>query len=532
MRYTTLPLIAILLLSTILTTACPGPEQKNFYASVQDIYLDLEENQYNPENPGQETWPYSYHMMLYAAWVQIGKTDIDSDYEDNLRAGGDTYWELYGEIERQIDAGYDEFNEDELFGIIEDEQIRESALEYYHDHDISPLAAYTRAFGDYIESTLDPNFVVWAPNYAITLLGRLYTERPDLCDNPQNTPAEDEDSRWRDWLQNYLSSSEARCSVLIDWNRQISTLQELVPDEPFWDGRLTHAFTLRSLQRGGAFSLKNLMLHLQNARLEGRSVSGFLKWAYWNLAYTAYAGNSIAPYTDEDITEINTFLIEGLKTGGTNIDEEAWIVADALGRAPAPYYAEQLFDIIDDENTSCELRQLCYTSLGNMFYVDPNSWLPDLTQREYLKDRAVDMMASPDTSCGVIPVMDLYKGVTRSFYPYLYGEPLDWELDHDDFVKINEAFRGMTPEFVTTEERVRAIDLLLTKIGQPDFLIFYDNADDYHSFLMELHTEWSESTDLEGSDMERDDVENLLRLFRNSLGNWDLLERYTEEYAE
>jgi len=536
MKSSNLPLIIILLILPVLIISCPEPVRKDFYLSVQDIYFDLEENEYNPENEGQAAWPYSYHPMLHAAWIFKGDEYAHSSIEEEFRRGNDKFWQLNSEIERQIAIGNETLDTEALFGLIVDDVVRNYTVDYYENENIAPLNAYTRAFcelsGIDSETGSFPE-VRSVVSQLLVLLGQLYTDRPDLCEIPKVAVEADDDSRWRDWLQRCLASTEMSCREVIKWDLQLEKLQDLVPDEPFWDGSLTHAYTLRSLQLGESNSLEGLMELLDDNR-EDEIISGFESWIYWNLAYTVHSGNGLTPYSDDEVGRIGSFLFTGLVEGGLGENEKAWVIADALGRAPSVYYAEILFTIIEDENISCERRQLCYSSLGNMFYVPLRTWLSDQETKTSMKARAVNILSEPDVGCGQVSVLKLYKGVMAAYKPRLYGAPEDWEFNHDDYVRVNESFRGFSDELDTAEERLRALDLLLMEggVGQPDFLMFYKDHEEYYEFLADLHEDWASTTTFEGTDVDREDFDSLLRLFNNSLGNWDILNKYFTEQDE
>jgi len=516
-----LPLLLLIL--SLFLISCPQPIQPDFYASVQKIYLDLLNNDYNPETAGQAAWPYSYHAMLYSAWVFKGRGNVDADFEKKYREGNDLFWELNGEVIRQIDNGAGTLDVGLFLALIHDETLHSRTAELI-DGGTSALNAFVRAFVELSASDDEEKI----PDYEkiLVLLGKLYTAHPELCELPTEEPMSTDDSEWRDFLQKCLAATgDEGMKGLIEWDKQLENLQDLIPDEPFWDGRLTHAFTLRSIQQAGSPAIPLLLAELGNYR-EGGVVSGFHKWIYWDLAQAAYYGNPIVPLQQDEIETITDFLTAGLAEGPTGKGEEAYVIANSIGLAPSVPYAEKIFDLIENENTECVRRQLGYTALGDMFYSPEKAWLKDPEIKKSFKSRVVNAIADADSSCGQVPLLNFYKGTLLAFYPRLYGAPEDWELNHQDMVRINEAFRRLVPELDTAEERYRALDLLLTRVGQPDFLIFYDKAADYHDFLVGLHDDWQTSTTFEGTEITKDDFDSLLRLFHNQLGNLEILKKY------
>jgi hypothetical protein len=310
---------------------------------------------------------------------------------------------------------------------------------------------------------------------------------------------------------------------VIEWDNEIEELQDLVPDQPFWDGKLSQAYTLRSIQLAGAAVADTVLTELGIYR-EGGEVSGFHRWMYWNLAYTLETGGAMNSYTSEQVARVEEFLTGALMTGPLGHGMEAEVVSDALGRAPSVYFAAGAFNLAGDTEVECDRRKLAYISLSKMFIVPLENWVPDMVTLEDLRAKLVDLLSIGPLACGDTAVLDLYGMGLDNFSP-LYATIDGAAFTDDEMVRLHNSFVELLPELVTADERYNALDLLLWGMAQPEFMMAHPELSYYRENFLTICEDWAVTTTFENSKVTEDDFVRVLNLFRNSLGssevNWE-----------
>jgi len=521
MMYRALILAAVLIL-LVSATGCPPREEikPDFRSQVQAIYQDLlkKYGPYDPANPDASTWTYSYHPMIHAAWVWMGKQSVDRDFEKRLKEGAEQFSVLKAFAADQATSGVTESDRDQFLASISDTAVRD-ATAVLIDDGISPLNAYARAF-------MSDVLGKWpeAPGMILILLGKAYADRPEICEFPVGSAPVDEDTEWRDWLHMAVAAAgKPGVQEVIDWDDRIEDLQDLVPDQPFWDGRLTHAYTLRSIQLGRGEAYDPIMEALSGYRAGG-NVSGLHSWMYWDIAWRAFAGGGMFPYKSEEMDGIDEFIMAGFTQGPMGEGEEAWVIADALGRAPSERFAVQLADALAGDMT-CERKQLGYTALAAMLNTPLSTWLVDKESTGRVRAATVGAIGSGKIECATLDLLSLYRAALNVFV-FSAGDKLEPELTDEEMVVINGAFMTLAPQLTTADERASALDLLLWGVMQPDFMVVHAEFRRYYQTLVDLHDDWERTTTFENSETTEEDFVRLLRLFRNELGDPRQLQKW------
>jgi len=514
--YSLLPVLIILILS-----ACePGPMvQLDFRSEVQSIYSDLQaeyaETVEGEDGEAVSTWPYTYHQMLYAAWIYKGRLPVERGFQNRMREGNEIFWILNDEIVRQRESGATELNREIFLGLIETESWKAGTEELMDSGD-NALHAFTKA---YMMDGGDDADAMMVPEKILRLLGRLYEESPELCETTAEEDSTDPNVRWRNWLQIALAASGG--GVVIEWDEELESLQELVPDQPFWDGSLTHAYTLRSIQLAGGSVLEPVLTTLTQYR-EGGEVSGFHGWMYWNLAYTLESGGGMAPYSDDQRNEVQDFLTNGIESGPLGPGEECEVIADALGRVPSVGFAGVMINLAADGDVECERRKLAEKAVAGMLVIPPEQWIDSVETAGTLRGRVVDMLEGGSLECGNSPLLDTYVGLIAYYSPQYASIP-GIEFTDDEMMRVHLAFMELLPELESAEERYKALDLTLWGIAQTDFMMVNPELSWFRGNFIAIHDDWSVTTTFEGSTVTEDDFVRMLMLFRNSLGDDDVV---------
>jgi hypothetical protein len=510
--------IALVLL---LGTSCkPGYEtQKDFRSEVQWIYQGLMEQygQYDPKDPAASQWTFSYHPMIHAAWIYKSRLRVSRRIESQLRQGNDILWRLDGDLKAQVAEGATSLDRDRFLALIEDDGIRSRTLELM-DSGIPSLNAFARAFIEPVaEGSQD------LPEMILRLLGKAYAARPEICELPAAGPIEDADTRWRDWLHISLAASgKAGTSAVIDWDDQIDDLQDLVPDHDFWDGRLSHAYSLRTLQLAKGEAVDRILEELAGYR-EGGEVAGFHGWMYWDLAWSVGSDGSMYPYSEEQVARVSEFLIGGLTDGPLGEGQEARVVADALGRAPSAGFFDRLVEFATNENLPCERRQVGYLGLATMLRAPLGRWADGSAGKDEYRRKSVAVVEKGGLLCGNVPLLEFYASLMTAFGPSEAASP-DEKLTDEQMLGIHQAFVELLPELKTADERGLALDLLLWALVQPDFMIHHPELSHYRDIFLGICDDWMETTVFEGSVITGEDLERLITLFRHTLGEGSVWE--------
>ena len=512
-------LIFLFLFPGLLTSCQPGGIfQPDLRASVEKSYTDWVSED-DARDPDLSPWYETYHPVIYFAWVWKGRQPLDRDLENRLRELNEIYWNLDDELSAQIAEGKSILDKEGFLGMIDDETTRQSTLDLI-DEGVPAIYAFARAS---IEPLLSEHNDL--PEQILRLLGKLYKTRNDLLDVPAAQPVIDDDSKWRDWLQAALAASgEDGVRAILDWDSEIESLQDIVPDEPFWDGRLTHALTLRPIQLARSAALHPLLSKLEPYH-NGGEVSDFDKWIYWNLAKTAWDIGGMYPYTDEDVPAIVDLLItNGILNGPMGDGEEAAIIADALVRSPSTEWIFALFQIADSQVTLQERRDLCFRTIAGMLQTPGGTWLPDSDSVSLLKDRVLEHL--DDRSLVNNPeLIEFYNGILMAFGSAKARE-IGVGLDHEDMIRIHDNFIALLPTITESDERAAALGLFTWGIMQPDFVAQLEYPSPYFEQLMEIYVDWGATTTFDNPEISEAEFGILYRHFGRILGfgiPWEII---------
>jgi hypothetical protein len=516
-----------IILITILIPACLAScNPQNFFhpdlrSSVEKSWnkWTSENNVYTPEDPDQSSWEFSYHPLIYFAWVYKGNQSTNRDLETRLRELSVTYWTLDQDLTNQVAEGNTSFDRERFLGLINTEEVRTRTSELI-DEGVTAIYAYARAA---IEPLKDSHADL--PEQALRLLGKLYETRNDLLEIPATLPAADDDTQWRDWLHTVLAATGSDgVRAILDWDKEIESLQDIAPDQPFWDGRLTHAMTLRPLQLARSESLPGFTAELA-AFHSGGQVSEFGKWMYWDLAVTVWEKGGMFPYTDDDLTEIVNLLIkDGLFSGPTGDGEDAPAIADALGKTPSIEWINVISQIADLQNPAPERIDLCYSAISQMFQNPDTSWLTSREAAESLKDRFLSVLDS-GTNISNTELLKLYAGILLAFQSDT-ARRLNVALTHDDMVRIHLDFIAFMKTLTDTDERASALRLFQWGIMQPDFTSTLEDSSQFFGPLTEIYTDWGQTTTYDTSRTSDEEFGILYRYFGRVLGlgiPWDFI---------
>jgi len=514
-------LVVSITLVLLLGTSCkPGYEtQKDFRSEVQSIYQGLTEQygQYDPKDPAASQWTFSYHPMVHAAWIYKSRLGVNRGIEAQLREGNDILWRLDGDLKAQVAEGATGLDGDRFLALIDDDGIRSRTTELM-DSGIPSLNAFARAFIEKVAAGSQD-----LPEMILRLLGKAYAARPEICELPVAEPIEDSDTRWRDWLHISLAATGTPgTTAVIDWDDQIEDLQDLVPDHDFWDGRLSHAYTLRSLQLAKGEALDRILQELARYR-EGGEVSGFHAWMYWDLGWSVGSDGSMYPYTEEQVARVKEFLIGGLADGPLGEGQEAQVVSDALGRVPSAEFFERLLEVATNLNLPCERRQVGYLGLATMLRAPLARWADGSAGKDEYRRKSVALVEKGGLLCGNVPLLEFYASLMTAFSPSA-GTPPEEKLTDEQMLGIHQAFVELLPDLKTADERALALDLLLWALVQPDFMMRHPELSHYRDIFLGICEDWMETTTFEGSVMTGEDLERLITLFRHTLGEESIWE--------
>lgn len=495
MRFTTT--LLILLTVVISTIACNPFSSRlgNLHDDVERQYIAWvsENGEYIPGDPDISNWPHPYHPIIHFAWVHKGGERVDRELANRLREMNDIYWALDDDLKKQVSEGKTSFDRERFLAIIDDEQLVARTSELIAEG-VTAIYAFARAGVESVRT--DRNNI---PEEILRQLGSLYDSRSDLLDVPVGEPATDDDSQWRDWLHTALAATgESGVKAILDWNSQIESLQDLAPDQPFWDGRLTHAMSLRSIQLARRSALDTIFSELGQYR-DGGGISDFHKWMYWNLARTTWDSGGMYPYTDDDVNLIVDFLMSGgLENGPTGEGEEAWVIADALGRAPSWQWANALFQEATSNITEQVRRDLCFTAIARMLHMPVKAWLTTTDSALLLKGKVLSQIEDRLlVSNGEL--LKLYSGILTAFSAD-QASFLDCELTDDELFRIHDAFIILLPELTIADDRAAALDLLRWGLMQHEFTLWHEDANRYYDPLTEIYYDWILTTTFENSE--------------------------------
>ncbi|MCX6645700.1 MAG: hypothetical protein NTY09_05000 [bacterium] len=520
MRYLQILLIMILIPACLAACLTRSP-YSDFEPTVLNFWNGWisEGNVYTPENPAQSSWKLSYHPIIYFAWEYKGNQSVNRNLENQLRELDGTYWTLDQDLTDQVAEGNTSFDRERFLALIEDEQVRERTSTLI-DEGVTAIYAYARAAVEPLKNA-HPDL----PEQVLRLLGKLYETRNDLLEVPTTQPVVDEDTKWRDWLHTVLAATGSDgVWAILDWDKQIENLQIMAPDQPFWDGRLTHAMTLRSLQLARSSALGTFVSDLAQYD-NGGVVSGLARWMYWDLAKTAWEKGGMFPYTEGDVSAIVDFLIEkGLLNGPMSEGGEARSISDALGRAPSMDWINELFRVAELQTTPQERRDLCYSAIAKMLQSPDLNWLTNSESAGWLKEK---ILAGLDNRSliGNAELLELYAGVLLAFQSET-ARRLDVELTHDDLMRIHSDFIAFMRTLTDTDECAAALRLFQWGIMQPDFTSTLEDSTVFFGPLTEIYNDWGQSTTFENSVTSEEEFGIIYRYFGRVLGigiPWDFI---------
>ena len=460
---------------------------------------------------GLDAWTFSYHPMIYAAWADKGEGRVDKLTELLLRQGNDIFWSLRANVNAQAITGAETLDRGEFLALIPDEAVKKETDNLMTKEGVPALHAFARA---YIQKIIPGNPKL--PDQILVLLGKLYKDHPDLLEVPVGEPSEDDESRWRDWLGEALAGCglQGVLSVLT-FDRFIDGLQTPI-QEKFWDGRLSIAYNLRSIQLAKSQALDPIFQELASDR-KGGQVTGLHDWMYYNLAWSLHAGGGLFPYSQSDMDKIDKFIKEGLTAGPMGDGEEAKTIADALGRAPNLQEAGRLSEMVSDSGLPCERRQLGYVGLAKMMATPVETWATDPTSLEWVGARVADLTEIGPLPCGNSPFFGFIEGALSGFTRQA-GRQWPGSLFPDsDLVRIHEAFVGFLPQFTSADDRGAALYLLYNGLVQLEFMAKHPELKKYQVVFLNLYEDWSTTTQFENSKLSEDDFKILLQEFKKSL---------------
>ena len=405
MRHFLLAIPALILLSIILSCA-PGPENpQQADKSIRTIY-----DRVLKEKGGLDNWKLFYHPMIYAAWEYKGRGRADRATEDLLRKGNTTFWALQDDVAKQSQAGGVTLNRQEFLAIIPDQPVRDETSKLI-DSGVPAVHAFARA---YIESIIPSHADL--PQQILIQLGKLYTGKPELIEVESGEPTENDNTHWRDWLHDTLAGCGlAGVLTIVEFDHQMDDLQKSV-DANFWDGRLSIAYNLRSIQLARAQALEPIFRELEPLH-QGGQVGGFATWMYYNLAYTLHSEGGLFPYSPDEITKINDLIQQGLVSGPLGDGEEAKTIADSIGQAPSVEEANRLFDLIGNASLPCERHELGYQGLAKMFLEPVETWASDPASQQTLRSGVIAVMEKGILSCGNPPLIKILRERSDRLHP-------------------------------------------------------------------------------------------------------------------
>ena len=514
--------IFLILICAILPACNPANLlQQDLRSSVDKSWQEWvsENGDYTPENLDESPWKFSYHPIIYLAWKYKGSLRTDSDLETRLHELNDGYWTLDRDLSDQVAEGNTSFDRDRFLALIDDTTARDRTSMLI-DEGVQAIYAYARAVVEPLRNTHDD-----LPEQVLRLLGKLYSMNSGLLEVPTSRPVIDDETKWRDWLHAVIAAcGEDGVNAILVWDGEIESLQDLAPDQPFWDGRLTHAMTLRSLQLARHEALQPLISKIQPYH-EGGEVPYLEKWIYWNLVKTAWEGGGMYPYTDEDTSTITDVLIkDGLLDGPMGEGEEAQIIVNALGMAPSMGWIYALFQIGESQVTPQERRDLCWSSLSQMLENPDTSWLTTSETATWLKDHTLAVL--DDRSFINNPeLLRLYSGVLRIFQSRT-ARNLDVQLTGDDLLRIHLDFIALMQTITDTDERAIALDLFRWGLMQPEFITSLSDSTDLFAPLTDIYYDWGETTTFDTSQTTDIEFGILYRYFGRVLGigiPWDFI---------
>jgi hypothetical protein len=478
MRFTTTLLI---LLAVVTSSIACNPFSKrsgNLHDDVERQYNDWisENGEYIPGDPDISNWPHSYHPILHFAWVHKGGERKDRELGNRLREMNDIYWALDDDLKKQVSEGKTSFDRERFLAIIDDEHLRARTSELIAEG-VTAIYAFARAGVESVQTGRNN-----IPEEILRQLGSLYESRSDLLEVPVGEPVTDDDSQWRDWLHTALAATGGSgAKAILDWNSEIESLQDLAPDQPFRQSALDMIFSELGQYR------------------DGGGVSDFHKWMYWNLARTTWDSGGMYPYTDDDVNLIVDFLMSGgLENGLTGEGEEAWVIADALGRAPSWQWAVALFQEAENNVTEQVRRDLCFSAIAQMLHMPVNAWLTTTDSALLLKGKALSHIEDRRLLSNEA-LLKLYSGILTAFSAD-QASFLDCELTDDELFRIHDAFIILLPELTIADDRAAALDLLRWGLMQPEFTLWHEGASRYYDPLTEIFYDWILTTTFENSE--------------------------------
>jgi hypothetical protein len=478
-----------------------------------------ENGEYDPQNTGQTSWTHSYHPVIWFAWIFKGDQRTNGNIERRLSELETTYWLLDDDISKQVAEGKTALDRERFLGLIGDETARQRTSELM-DSGVQAIYAYARAAVEPLESEFND-----LPEQVLRLLGKLYKDRSDLLEVPVGQPAIDDGTKWRDWLHTVLAATGGDgVRAILDWDREIESLQDIAPDQPFWSGRLTHAMTLRTLQLARSSALDILISELAPYHAGGQ-VSGLGKWVYWDLAKTAWETGGMWPYSEEDVknTIVQFLIVGGILQGPMGDGEEARVAADALGRAPSYEWAIALLQVAEGQTTEQDRRDLCFSTVAQMLHIPINTWLTSPDAAMLLKGKILSLIEDRSL-VNDKELLELYSGIMKAFSKE-QASSIGAQLTSDELVRIHNAFLEFMPTLTSADDRAIALDFFTWGLMQPDFVAQNEEAQGYFEPLTTIYVDWGTSTTFENSRVTEEEFGILYRYFGRLLGfgiSWNL----------
>lgn len=507
------PLVLIMILVPLLQAACKpreiSPEER--IARIKEIHdkLVAEYGPYYPDSRGEGSWPYNYHPILYAAWEFEGTQDLDSRFEGRIGEGFNAYSALRKDLEAQVAEGKTVVETERFLNLIGDETMK-GETKRFMDDGILALHAFARAWvGPVLTEFPD------APSQMLVMLGRNFTGRPEILS--RDTASDSLSLEWRDWLHIALGAcGESGVREVLEFDRGLEDLQQIVPFDDLWAGQMTIALNLRSIQLARAEAIDLLIEDLAPYQAGGK-VPGFQTWIYWNLGWTLHDTGGIYPYTGEDWQRVNSFLEDRLLNGPAGEGEEAWVIADALGRLQYRGEAERFLGLIANLDLPCERRKLGYMGLTEIYNAPVLAWETDPSAVEDLRVRSVAALEHGPLDCGNEPLLEFFRGVIFAFSDYTSHDP-EAQLTDEELVRVHRAFMEVLPTLVTADERWLGLSTVIMDLFKPEFNEAHPELSGYRDTLLQIHDDWAQSTDFEGAEVKPEDFQMLLDVLASNLG--------------
>jgi hypothetical protein len=175
--------------------------------------------------------------------------------------------------------------------------------------------------------------------------------------------------------------------------------------------------------------------------------------------------------------------------------------------------------MINREDLPCERKQLAYEGLAGMFLVDIETWAPDPTSQEWLRNGVLGVVEKGAIPCGNSPLFKFYEAVLTGFTKSTGPDYPGSLFTDEQLIKIHDTFMGLLAGFKSADDRASALYLLTYGFTQPAFMMRHPELGRFRTILLQIYDDWSTSTTFEGSSINEEEFKTLLQDFRDSLGN-------------